>query len=65
MKKSCNECRALILDSHCEFDCEFGFKTEKIFSYGRVVSMKPLEECPKPRTYDEYFIQKKIRRNNK
>jgi len=59
MKKTCNGCRALMYGFHGMM-CEFKFKIEKITYKGREIGLKPLEQCPKPRTYKEYFLQKKL-----
>jgi len=40
--------------------CEFKFKIEKVTYKDIVVGYKPLEQCPKPRTHEEYFLQKKL-----
>ena len=45
VKKNCNGCKALRLDS----SCELGFENKKCKWFrGIVVAMKPLESCPKP-----------------
>jgi hypothetical protein len=54
MKRTCEGCRALNDKS-----CDLGYKTEwltppKEFS-GLFIGMKPVEECPKPKTYDKYL----------
>lgn len=57
MKKNCNNCAAL-----CEnFGCNLGFKNEKAYKEISVLNSKesirfwkPLEECPKPKSYSEY-----------
>ena len=47
MKRTCGGCRAI----SGEF-CSLGFKTKKVsMLYG---DLKPLEQCPKPKTYPEY-----------
>ena len=59
MKKTCNGCRALVYGFQ-EMMCELKFETEPIYLDGRVISYKPLEQCPKPKTYEDYFLQKKL-----
>lgn len=53
MKRTCRGCRALREVGVINWDCELGYKVDY---FG-----KPLEECPKPKTYDEYIplIEKK------
>ena len=46
MKRTCRGCKAIIEVGVICYGCELGYKTD---SFG-----KPLEECPKPKTYDEY-----------
>jgi hypothetical protein len=55
MKRNCNGCRALDRNNDY-FTCDLGYKieqlkVERVFNIGG----KPLEECPKPKTYDEYL----------
>lgn len=62
MKKSCNGCRA-----HKGDWCGLGYKTEIFYipipSFGNseLERMTPLEQCPKPKTYDEYCLQRKLK----
>lgn len=49
--KTCKECRAFN-NSRCVLG--YKIKTEPIF-YGISSRGKPLEPCPKPKTYDEYI----------
>jgi hypothetical protein len=55
MKRTCNGCRAL-----SDNFCLLGYKTvvKKYFDY-LPVEYKPLEECPKPKTNDEYVVADK------
>lgn len=63
MKKTCNGCRAYGRSN----DCDLGYKTEILYipmpAFGNRIleRMVPLEQCPKPRTYDEYILQKKLK----
>lgn len=53
MKKSCNNCKALTLDK-----CYLKFKITDIHpisSMPQFYYYKPLEECPKPKTYDKFI----------
>lgn len=57
MKKNCEGCRAIGIYAKCNL----GYKTEKIYFDGigsPVISIKPLENCPKPKTYKELFEAK-------
>lgn len=47
MKRSCKGCKALSETGIIGYKCELGYKTDSF--------MKPLEECPKPRTYAQYI----------
>lgn len=52
MKRNCNYCRALEHDG----SCSLGYRNEtKTVLFGVPVEFKPLDECPKPKTYDELF----------
>lgn len=61
MKKICRNCRALIEGNHNY--CEFGYKTErrekKFYDgkkcIGSIYYSVPLEICPKPLTWKEYY----------
>ena len=52
MKRNCNNCKAL--DAINKY-CTLGFRIQghKDFE-GITLSWKPLEECPKPKTYSKY-----------
>lgn len=53
MKRTCNGCKALSQSKY--FYCELGYKlTSKREYEGITIECKPLEECPKPKTNDEY-----------
>lgn len=56
MKRNCNNCKALVKDiNNLGCKCGLGHKIEVIQEYeGIPVSYKPLEECPKPKTYSDY-----------
>lgn len=57
MKKTCNGCRALRYICG-DWRCVLGYKIkgEKISIHGLYYySPKPVEQCPKPKTYKEYF----------
>ena len=54
MKKNCNSCRA-IGGIYPNMYCRLGFKIGRVISLGIVSSFVPLEECPKPLTFDAYF----------
>jgi hypothetical protein len=51
MKRNCNGCRALNSDKYCDL----GYKIEKIQVDFITIGTKPLENCPKPKTNNEYI----------
>ena len=53
MKRTCNNCRALT-----EYGCDLGKKTKWEIKPLGWKQFKPLEECMKPRTYDQYLYLK-------
>lgn len=53
MKRTCNRCKASREVGFYGYECEFGYKTDMFLT--------PLEECPKPTTYEEYLECIKIR----
>lgn len=56
MKRKCEGCKALEEGNEGQFKCGLGFKIEQIIvNYAYSVGAKPLEKCPKPRTYSEYL----------
>jgi len=63
MKKTCNGCRA-----HGRDYCTLGYKTKIIYTSipalgnRTLETMIPLAQCPKPRTYKEYFLLKEKRK---
>ena len=56
MKQNCNSCRALT-----HYGCDLGKKTEvtNYIGNGYVNERKPLEQCHKPTTYNQYLHLKK------
>jgi len=59
MKRTCDGCRALGTDlGNDQLECNLGYKTKEEVLMDVVVCLIPLEQCPKPKTYDEYFLQK-------
>lgn len=52
IKKSCLDCKAF---NHSFNWCELGFKTETFDILGVPCGVRPIEICPKPKTYDEYI----------
>ncbi|WP_298751913.1 hypothetical protein [uncultured Arcobacter sp.] len=72
MKRTCYGCKAL----HYNLDkCDLGFETAWVSvdlktSNGKIYknmsgSLKPLEECPKPKTNDELIICNKLKREGR
>lgn len=63
MKKSCNRCWAYSTTNNCTL----GYKTKILYipvpAFGNRIleRMVPLEQCPKPRTWNEYQLQKKLK----
>jgi len=59
MKRNCNGCRALD-QNNSGYYCSLGYKVEQVY-FESIYSMgsKPLEECPKPKTYDKYLELKR------
>lgn len=55
LKKTCNGCRAFS-DNGSGGKCDLGYKVgdKKVIYNCITIEYKPLEECPKPKTYDEY-----------
>jgi len=50
-KKTCGNCKALVDIPHSVYlTCEFGYKIERQSWY------TPLEPCPKPITYKEFYF---------
>ena len=51
MKRTCDGCKALDMEK-----CDLGYKTQKLYKeHSFLIKVKPLEECPKPKTNDEYL----------
>jgi len=63
MKKSCKGCKALYNSVHGLY-CDLGYKTKIKFYKGVEVGLIPLEECPKPTTYLDYFYALKFERKD-
>jgi hypothetical protein len=57
MKKNCNGCRASDRGHYGEYICHLGHAVQSVSSAnaGFYKEGKPLEECPKPKTYDKYL----------
>lgn len=54
MKRTCNGCRALAISVRIGFECELGFPINDTWNgYRHIIA--PLQQCPKPKTYEEYF----------
>lgn len=51
MKRTCNGCITLVVDSMPLYKCELGFKVDS-------KEGKPLEECPKPKTISDFVVLK-------
>jgi len=57
MKQSCNGCRALSHGPH-EYYCDLGYKIEsrntRQFKEYDMITPVPLEQCPKPKTWEKW-----------
>ena len=53
MKRTCNGCKALIKDKPYYVRCSLGYKISGLNMFDFTIPCKPLEECPKPRTFNE------------
>jgi hypothetical protein len=64
MKKNCNGCRASSTGFYGQYKCDLNYKMESIFNDKCLMYThgKPLEECPKPKTYEDYFAQMNVYR---
>ena len=63
MKRTCDRCKALSTNITGLF-CDLGYKTKVKFYKGIEVELVPLEECPKPITYSDYFYALKFERKD-
>lgn len=63
MKKSCNGCRAHSGGSYCKLGYITKILYIPILTFGNreLEKMVPLEPCPKPKTYDDYYLQQKLK----
>ena len=52
MKTKCDTCPALELQSD---RCQLGCKIKPVWNKHGIKGCKPLEDCPKPKTYKAYF----------
>ena len=64
MKKTCNGCKAEIRINKI-LRCELGYKVKHIKFRGVYTGIIPDEECPKPRTWNEYYHQLKLLKQGK
>jgi len=61
MKRNCNGCRAFA--NIRGGVCELNYRLDSNRQYkGITLEWKPLEECPKPKTYDQLFDAQMKRR---
>jgi len=56
MKKTCNGCKAEISINKI-LRCELGYRVRHAKHKGIYTGIVPTEECPKPKTWDEYYHQ--------
>jgi len=54
MKKSCKNCTALHYHNR-DYHCKLQHKLKSYKLLDNTMGAYPLEECPKPLTYDAYF----------
>lgn len=59
MKTTCDGCRAQEYTGLC-WKCDLGYKTKEKEWRGIFMGIAPIEQCPKPRTYNEYILQRKL-----
>lgn len=57
MKRSCNNCRALDIANEHYF-CAIGYKVNQVYINNLLIGAKPKEDCPKPKTYNDYLVYK-------
>lgn len=65
MKRTCNRCKAPGYSAEGTLCCDLGYKTRIIYYKGIEIGLIPLEECPKPITYSNYFYALKFERKDK
>jgi len=58
MKRKCSGCKAFGSPSPSHGRCLLGYKIEPVRAgfYGLIVSYRPVEECPKPKTNKEFVV---------
>ena len=58
MKKTCYDCRALDWSgTGGTMMCHLGFKQKRVSTRGPITETPtPMEECPKPRTYEAFEL---------
>lgn len=59
MKRTCQGCRAEVCINKT-LRCEFGYLVRHIKFRGVYMGIIPAEECPKPKTWNEYYRQVKL-----
>lgn len=59
IRKDCSDCRACNHDVFSSSNCSLYFKTGSKEIVGYPISI-PLEPCPKPLTYDQYFLCREV-----
>lgn len=55
MKRTCNKCKALEVNTYGDLQCGLGYKIEKNSLDFTTISAKPQEDCPKPLTLTKYL----------
>jgi len=60
MKRTCTGCKAEVRINKI-LRCEFGYLVKHIKSRGVYMGIVPMEECPKPKTWNEYYLQMKLK----
>lgn len=56
MKRSCKGCRAIQCARPYANRCELGYEIEAVRLGSFLITFRPKEECPKPRTWKEMYI---------
>jgi hypothetical protein len=57
-KKTCRGCKAFRFSDGSDFECLLRYKITKT-SYNGLCEITPLEKCPKPKKYEDYFFANK------
>lgn len=59
MKRKCDGCKALDISRPYHSECRLGYKTERYSINEWLAGCRPIEECPKPRTWEALVKERK------